>query len=215
VYCPECGYNLRGQNGSDVTCPECGNRYRLSDLLRRCEGLKELMRSLESRLTLCVAGVWLLLAGLVGVAISRHPVFTAVALSGFVTWCYGVLKFSGGLRVRGPSLAACAWYHAAGLLWFALCAAVGMTAYWCHNLLSARWAWFIQGGIIGVGVLAAWRCPQRLRRIALAGPYQRGKRCLRRAAREHVRRSHVALDSRVDVSTEGAAEHQPDDGTHT
>ncbi len=65
LYCLQCGYNLRGLSGDPRRCPECGHLNPMGELELPAALITRQLRDMESSLSLSVAGVLVLLVGLV------------------------------------------------------------------------------------------------------------------------------------------------------
>lgn len=54
LYCPSCGYNLRGLMGDPLRCPECGTQTALHELIIPARAITRVLRLMEGSPTACV-----------------------------------------------------------------------------------------------------------------------------------------------------------------
>lgn len=76
LYCPSCGYNLRGQIGDPVRCPECGVQTTRQELIIPAWAITRALRLMEGSPTACVgcAIACLTCVGLASIPIADSPI---------------------------------------------------------------------------------------------------------------------------------------------
>lgn len=92
--CLDCGYDLRGQSGDPVRCPECGVVNRLADLLVNDERIRRRLRRMETGPALCVASITL-------VGGWHLPLEFAAAIMHWPIWAWSVVYLCSAAAALG------------------------------------------------------------------------------------------------------------------
>ncbi len=113
LLCLFCEYDLRGQSGDPLRCPECGQSNTLSDLEYAAGLTEKEVNSFETPIAVCMGS--LLVLALTGGSwlVSRFICGLVLAVPAGIAWAWSIYIFGAVHGFRRPWLGVIAWFHLA------------------------------------------------------------------------------------------------------
>jgi len=126
--CLACDYPLWGLPGDPIRCPECGTQNGLADLLTKKRFLRRELSNLETRPTICAAGLLILSVLVPFFLIGAYaPCFLVMAAVGLFMVSYGVIGFGITARWRPGWLRVLCLYQTPLIPWFLMMSSIGIS----------------------------------------------------------------------------------------
>jgi hypothetical protein len=140
--CPDCGYDLNGLSGHPVVCPECGCSADADMLSQVAAAAGRIRQQLETRTTICTAGMWIT-AGGYSVFLFSRSFGLVLFVAGVCTWTLAIISYVAFARRAVGWADALVSSHALGAAVAVGIALLGYLLWLSFNLLTPRWQFLI------------------------------------------------------------------------